>query len=218
MRNLMILLVSAAGGAGLTAASLSAETQRGPNSPGGRALGCSVFQDANYQGRREFAPDGDAADFVGPAWNDQASSLRCDAGCRITVYEHADFQGRSETFGGDVAFVGPRWNDQVSAWRVTCEGRGRYGGRPSRGRSACTFYEHAQFAGRSEEAGEGPLDFVGPAWNDQISSLECRPGCAVTVFADANHTGPSQRFEGRVGFVGPFWNDRISAWRIACRR
>lgn len=220
MRNLMILLLSAAAGAGLTSISIDAATatQRGPNSPGGRGSGCTVYQDANYQGRREFAPDEDAADFVGEPWNDQVSSIRCDAGCWLTAYEHADFQGEQERFRGGVAFVGPRWNDRISAWRVTCEGRGRYGGRPGRAASVCTFYEHAQFAGRREEAGAGPVEFVGQAWNDQISSLECRPGCSVTVFADANFAGQSQRFEGRVGFVGPHWNDRISAWQISCRR
>jgi hypothetical protein len=220
VRNLFILLLSVVGGAGLAAVSLNAATQpsRGPNSPGSRGEGCTVYQDANYQGRREFAPADDAADFVGEVWNDQVSSIRCTSRCRLTAYEHADFQGAQQTFSGEVVFVGPRWNDQISAWRVTCEDDRRFGNRPSRSRPVCTFYEHAQFAGRREDAGEGPVAFVGQAWNDQISSLECRPGCSVTVFVDANHAGPSQRFEGRVGFVGPFWNDKISAYRITCRR
>ena len=68
------------------------------------------------------------------------------------------------------------------------------------------------------EAGQDEVAFVGPAWNDQISSIQCRPGCAVEAFADANYAGLRQRFEGEVGFVGPFWNDKISSYRVTCRR
>lgn len=218
MRNVRIFLCSAFAGAALTAISLSAEAQppRGPGGPGGRFQGCTVYRDANYLGPREFARDGDAPRFVGPAWNDQISSLRCDEGCTLEAYEHADFAGQQERFRGDVAFVGPGWNDRISAYRVSCRGRGY--GRSWRNAAACTFFEHANYAGRREEAGEEDVAFVGPGWNDQISSIQCRPGCAVEAFADANYAGLRQRFEGEVGFVGPFWNDKISSYRVTCRR
>lgn len=218
MRNVQIFICSLFAGATLTALSISAAAQppRGAGSPGGRALGCTVYRDANYQGPRDFARDGDAPAFVGAAWNDQISSLRCDEGCTFDAFENAEFAGLRERFRGDVAFVGPAWNDRISAYRVTCR-RGGYG-RPWRAAAACTFYEHANFAGRREEAGEDEVAFVGPEWNDQISSIQCRPGCAVEGFADANYAGPRQRFEGNVGFVGPFWNDKISSFRVTCRR
>lgn len=218
MRNSRIFLFSALAGAAVTFISINAGAQspRGPGSPGGRFLGCTVYRDANYQGPREFARDGDAPAFVGQAWNDQVSSLRCDPGCTLEAYEHADFAGLREIYRGDVAFVGPAWNDRISAWRVNCRRGGGYG-RPWRA-PACTFYEHASFAGRREDAGEGNIPFVGPQWNDQISSIQCRPGCEVQVFADANYSGATERYTGSVGFVGPFWNDRISSWRVTCRR
>jgi hypothetical protein len=37
------------------------------------------------------------------------------------------------------------------------------------------------------------------------------PGCAATVFFDANFGGPSRTLYGTVGFVGHRWNDQISA-------
>lgn len=218
MRTATLFVCSILAGAVGTAAALSAAAQppRGAGSPGGRYLGCTVYRDANYQGPREFARDGDAPAFVGQTWNDQVSSIRCDQGCSLEAFEHAEFAGQREVYRGDVAFVGPLWNDRISAWRVSCRRGGGYG-RPGRA-PACTFYEHADFAGRREEAGEGGVAFVGPRWNDQISSIQCRPGCAVQVFADADYGGARERYTGNVRFVGPVWNDRISAYRVTCRR
>ena len=92
---------------------------------------------------------------------------------------------------------------------------GRGGGSPV---PACTVYEHADYAGERWALGRNDSQaFVGRRWNDRISSVECRPGCALVAHEDANYRGRQIRYEGRTRFVGPQWNDRISAFRVDCR-
>jgi hypothetical protein len=45
------------------------------------------------------------------------------SGCSITLYEHANYEGASETYGRDSAFVGDGWNDQASGYTCACGGR-----------------------------------------------------------------------------------------------
>lgn len=84
---------------------------------------------------------------------------------------------------------------------------------------ACTIYEDANFAGRAERLERGAaIANVGPAWNDRISSIQCRPDCEIEAFEHVDYRGAVQHFSGTVGFVGPGWNDRISALRVRCER
>jgi hypothetical protein len=195
-------------------APLPAQPQRG----GGGRGECSYFADANYQGMRGTLRDGAETPWVGDAWNDRISSVQCDPGCTLEAYEDIDFGGARERFRGNVGFVGPAWNDRVSALRVQCGGRdwARDNARSGRGDGACTVYEHANYQGRRERAA-GDSAFVGPAWNDQISSIQCSPGCALEGFEHADYAGLRQVFPGATAFVGPVWNDRISAYRVRCR-
>lgn len=204
-------------GVAVAATALAPSSAQPPRGGGrGPGPGCTYFQDANYQGARERVRDGEAVRWIGDQWNDQISAIRCDPGCVLEAYEDIDYGGARERYRGDIAFVGPAWNDRISALRVHCGGSpgGGWGGR---GEAACTFYEHANYQGRRERADQDVL-FVGPAWNDQISSIQCRPGCALEAYEHANHAGMRQIFPGATAFVGPQWNDQISSYRIRCRR
>jgi hypothetical protein len=81
-----------------------------------------------------------------------------DAAC--TVYEHADFRGRSRTIDANqsVPWLGRGWNDIISSVRTSRN---------------CTLrvYEHRDLGGRSAEF--QTTSFVGRGWNDRISALEC---------------------------------------------
>ena len=197
----------------------SAQSQRGGGG-GGRGE-CIYFADANFQGMRGALRDGGETAWVGDAWNDRISSVQCDPGCTLEAYEDIDFGGARERFRGNVGFVGPAWNDRASALRVQCGGRdwargdagfpGRGGGHDG----ACTFFQDANYQGRRERAGSDSA-FVGQAWNDQISAIQCRPGCRFEAFEHADFQGARQVFSGQTGFVGPAWNDRISSYRIRC--
>jgi hypothetical protein len=93
---------------------------------------------------------------------------------------------------------------------------------PGRGRDGpprvCAYFENANFQGRRGQAGEGQVvAWIGAAWNDRISSIECHPDCALVGSEHIDFGGARRRFPGRTPFVGPAWNDRISAVRVICR-
>lgn len=193
--------------------------------PGGgwreRGPGCTVYGDADYAGPRDFARDGTDNGFVGPAWNDTISSIQCAPRCVLEGYEHANYQGLRQDFRGETRFVGPFWNDKISAFRVRCEGGGgRGGGWGGRGGArACTLYGDANYQGPREIARDGEDNpFVGERWNDQVSSIQCRPGCVLEAFQDADFRGLRQDYRGETRFVGPFWNDKLSSYRVRCGR
>jgi len=208
-------------GAGLalvlvTATALSAQPRRdrGPDRGGG---GCAVFEHADYAGAREYFGDGAEIAWVGDDWNDRISAIRCSPRCLLTAYEHIDFGGERERFGGDVAFVGPGWNDRISGLRVDCGSRGG-GSWGSRGRVPdCTLFEHANYEGGRLDAREGrDGDTLPPGWNDLASSIQCRPGCEIEAFEHVGFVGQRQSWSGHVAFVGPHWNDRLSSYRVRC--
>ena len=87
----------------------------------------------------------------------------------------------------------------------------------SGGGTACTYYEHANFEGASGIARNGQdSPFVGQFWNDKISAISCRQGCAVLAFEHANFQGARRLYYGSTSFVGAAWNDRISSFVATC--
>lgn len=193
---------------------------RGGGSP---APSCTVYEHADYAGERWALGRNEAQAFVGQRWNDRISSVECRPGCILIAHEDANYRGRQVRYEGRTRFVGPQWNDRISAFQVECRGGNwsddRPGG-PAWGNRApaCTIYEHASFAGRREEIRDGAIvPSIGQAWNDRISSLECRPGCTLTAYEHVNWQGQSVQWRDRVDFVGPQWNDRVSGYRVQCR-
>jgi hypothetical protein len=85
------------------------------------------------------------------------------------------------------------------------------------GGPACTVYEHAEFDGAQLPIFAGrDAAFVGPQWNDRISAVRCRPGCALIAYEHRDFQGERRLFLGRTAFVGEPWNDRISSYVSAC--
>lgn len=89
-----------------------------------RRLGVTLFTDDNFRGRVEKHFDHASSLDGNMVGNDSASSVKVDAGCRATLYEHASFQGRSFVVTGDVRSLRntPVGNDAVSSLRVECNG------------------------------------------------------------------------------------------------
>jgi hypothetical protein len=82
----------------------------------------------------------------------------------------------------------------------------------------CTYFWHADYQGERGEISEGAdMRWIGQRWNDQISSVQCAPGCWLIAYEHADYGGASTRFAGSVSYVGDFWNDKISAMRVTCR-
>lgn len=85
------------------------------------------------------------------------------------------------------------------------------------GRGSCTYFADANYQGMRGTLADGDeTTWVGNAWNDRISSVQCDPGCTLEAYEHIDFGGARQQFRGNVGFVGPGWNDRASSLRVQC--
>jgi len=64
--------------------------------------------------------------FVGHHWNDHISSVVVKKRCRLTVYEHHNYEGRASGFYGVKTSLRKykagmtHWNDRISSWTCKC--------------------------------------------------------------------------------------------------
>jgi hypothetical protein len=135
-------------------------------------------------GGRDVTIDRDVSDLRSlPGWNDQADSVRVgggggggwrdgpgrdndDRGARVCVYEHVNYQGKSQCFRdgddeSDLTRIG--WNDGISSIRVS-------------GRSRVMVFEHTEYGGDREFIDRDVSDLTQIGWNDRISSLRTGEG------------------------------------------
>lgn len=82
---------------------------------------CQFYEDANFQGKRDWIQLGAYNDYVGKRWNDRISSISCTPGCTLIAFEHRDFKGAAHDFAGSNPFVGVDWNDRISSMRIRCQ-------------------------------------------------------------------------------------------------
>lgn len=83
--------------------------------------------------------------------------------------------------------------------------------------SCATLYEHINFGGDRREVDSGAsVSWIGGPWNDQVSSIEVRPGCVLNAYEHINFGGAHGTFQGSVPWVGDGWNDRISSYTCTC--
>lgn len=141
----------------------------------------TLYEHPNFGGR-ELRIGNDVRDLSrgDRFWNDETDSLRVTApgyrggrdqdshrADRVCVYEHANYQGRSECWGAgeDVPDLERQgWNDRISSIRIF-------------GRTRVAIFEHVDFQGRRLVLGRdlpdlNRIDADGrSSWNDRISSL-----------------------------------------------
>lgn len=186
-----------------------------------------VCEDTNYRGRcREV--DSNQSNLISLSLNDRISSVRRldnwyhdqpdqsgsnnGYGRGITIYEQANFGGRTLTFTADVPNLAPQnFNDILSSLRVH-DGRWE-------------LCEDANYQGRcwnvqDDESNVTPLGF-----NDRISSMRHANNSGhqsslvpaqFLAFQNANYGGSSRAYTGSVSDLTPDgWNDMISSFRIS---
>jgi Peptidase inhibitor family I36 len=91
-------------------------TTGGPNI---QFQGCMYYEHINFGGKQGSIPGGIRRK-LGSAWDDEISSIACNSYCKVTVFEHRDFNGASHTFAGNISFVGDGWNDDISSMVASC--------------------------------------------------------------------------------------------------
>ncbi len=81
-----------------------------------RARAVTLFEHANYKGRRsKFGPGRWDIHQLGPVGNDRVSSLVVPPGMEVVVFEHAAFRGKRRVYRNNANFVGHAFNDKVSS-------------------------------------------------------------------------------------------------------
>lgn len=88
---------------------------------------------------------------------------------------------------------------------------------PEIGFRGCAYFEDANFQGRRADVTEGTyVEWIGPQWNDRISSIACASGCRLIGYENINYGGSRRNFTGAVAEVGTAWNEKISSLRAVC--
>ncbi|GEM_PF-1893453 len=181
---------------------------------------CRFYKDGD--GKGEFIRSGVArSERLNDSWNDEISSVWIQNGYKVTIYEHADFEGKSHTMYGkrggalynleDIGF-----NDKMSSYTVERDIDTGAGDKTT-GNAVCKFYEHQNGGGSSFQSGAMNSNSIGNRWNDKISSVWVRSGFRVTIYKNKDFDGETYTLYGRgsgtlynlsdIGF-----NDSISSY------
>jgi hypothetical protein len=123
--------------------------------------------------------------------------LKIPEGVRVTLYEHADFEGDMRIFDADTPWVGNDFNDKTSSILIE---------------PVATIYEHGDYQGRIQRLSPGKYNIgdlvIG---NDRLSSLKVPEGIRVTLYEHANFMGNEKRFDTDSPWVGDDFNDKTSS-------
>ncbi|XP_010161328.1 epidermal differentiation-specific protein-like [Antrostomus carolinensis] len=124
---------------------------------------------------------------------------------KIIIYEHANFQGRSREFTGNIGNLKDvGWNDVVSSVKVI--------GQP------WVAYEHLNYTGRLLVFEEGEHSFVGEEMNDKITSLllitENLQNPQITLYEHAQYHGKSRVIRKATDLGRGYDNDTISSHKV----
>ncbi|MBR3433021.1 MAG: C10 family peptidase [Bacteroidaceae bacterium] len=81
----------------------------------------TLYQDINYGGYAVQLPEGTYTQAQLEAHgvrNNDITSLRVQAGYKVTIYDGSSFNNDSKTFTADASYVGNDWNDRTSSVRI----------------------------------------------------------------------------------------------------
>ncbi|MFP4423141.1 MAG: peptidase inhibitor family I36 protein [Desulfococcaceae bacterium] len=180
----------------------------------------AFFEDYDGRGNSFRAGVGNRASLPGN-WNDRISSVRVDDGYVVVVYEHFNFQGRTETIvgrRGGTLYNLNTFNDQTSSYRVRRDrpGSGPPSEAPDHRRGPVTFFEDFEGSG-PRFSDDRDRSNLGGRWNDRISSVWVADGYEVTVYEHSNFEGERRNLAGRRNgalYDLRNFNDRVSSYRI----
>ena len=127
--------------------------------------------------------------------NDVLSSLRIPAGVRVTLYQHANFKGRTRVLTDDTPSLGD-FNDQTSS--IVIE-------------PVVTIYQHYNYGGKKQHLGVGQHNMnTLTLGNDQMSSLKVPYGMVAYLYQHANYKGRMWAYTENEDALKKF-NDQVSS-------
>lgn len=157
-----------------------------------------VYEHANFGGRYQLLTPGRYDVGQLSIGNDAISSVMVPPGWRVTLYQHAGFQGATLTLITDTPAVSANWNDQASSILVEAD-------------VLPMVFEHNDYAGRSQALNVGRYDVSQLAiGNDIISSVKVPAGWKVTLFEHAGFQGAAKVITANTPGL-PDFNDRASS-------
>lgn len=82
---------------------------------GDQPLVAAIYPAADFGGGHQLLTEGWHDLGALTIGNDTLSSLSVAPGYKLTIFDHAGFQGAQQTFTGEVSYVGAWWNDRTSS-------------------------------------------------------------------------------------------------------
>jgi len=155
--------------------------------------------------------------------NDKLSSFKVASGYSITLYENANYSGKSITYTGDNNCLNRDWNDKVSSIYIARNNNN--GGNWNNGNNnnnnnsydQVTIFENEDFGGRSVSLRVGSYANLSRVGFSQkaLSSIQLPAGWKVVLYDQPNFRGSSYtvlRTKDKFHLSG--WNDRAASMII----
>ncbi len=176
----------------------------------------ALFDKCNYTGKSYYLVPGSYKGYSMQVGNDKLSSMQIPNGMRVTLYEHDDFKGRSETFTKSVACLEGGWNDNASSMVVESiygnqsgyNNNNQYGNNND---DYVTFYNDCYSKGYSRSLRPGT--YSGSKLGIlklNISSFSVYGNLRVRVYTSSdNASGFSTTFDDNQSCLSSSYNDKI---------
>jgi hypothetical protein len=174
----------------------------------------TVFEDCNYHGRSFTLEPGNYRTYQMRIDNDKLSCIQIPPGLKVTIYEHDNFSGRSQTFTSNIACLPDAWNDMASS--IVVESSYDPYQNPN---DYVTFYNDCYMRGYSRTLGPGTYtgNDLGTL-KSNISSFSIYGNLRVKAYMTSdNAAGYHINFDENQNCLGSSYNDNIRSLVIEYR-
>lgn len=169
----------------------------------------TLHEDCNYGGKSYTLAPGTYSMYQMRIGNDLLSSMQIPQGFKVTLYEHDDFRGKSQTFSANVACLDPNWNDMTTS--IVVESSYYNGG--SGQNDFVTFYNDSYQRGYSKSLRVG--SYSGSQLGDlkyNISSFRISGNLRVRLYINnENLTGYYVNYETSQSYLPENQNDKVGS-------
>ncbi|HSQ89767.1 beta/gamma crystallin-related protein [Romboutsia sp.] len=160
-----------------------------------------IYEDANYQGKVQELQLGEYnLNQLSIGYN-TLSSIKVPVGFQVTLYEHADFEGKSKIITCDMPWVGSNFDNITSSIKVEV--------------ITVKIYEQPNYEGKVQELQLGQYNLnqlnIG---NDTLSSIKIPLGFQVILYEHADFKGKSKVITYDTPLIGDGFDDITSSIRV----